>query len=151
MTRMLATAALRSAVARADQVFERRLPKPATLCMHCDGGGLHSPDRERLDAILLAHRSHRLTLPVEAVARLSLGHGSAMVHQSLRRFAWFVPPLLAAALEPNEFVAGLTRFATLAEEARRDAASFIATEVECLAGFFAASLDAILGEAALDR
>jgi hypothetical protein len=120
-----ATAALRVAVARADQVFEERLSRPATLCMHCDGGGLHSPDRERLDAILLAHRSHRLTLPVEAVARLGLGHGSAMVHQSLRRFAWFVPPLLAATLEPDNFAVGLTRFAVLAEEARRDAAESV--------------------------
>jgi hypothetical protein len=145
------SAALKAAVVRADDVFEKKLARPATLCMHCDSGGRHSPDRLRLDAILLAHRAHRLTVPVAALDHLQLGHGSAMVHQSLRRFAWFVPPLLAVTLEPDSFVAGLSRLGELAEEARRDDASFTAAEVECLAQFFSAALASITEDGPVDE
>lgn len=152
---MKSTPARKTAVAEADAVFEKTLKKPQSLCMYCED----EPEaRDRLELLLKPHRAHRLGLPVHELDELSLGHGSVMVHQSFRRFAWFVPPLLAATLAAGEFIRGMRRLTDLAQEAglvgsyqgSQPPDSFTPLERKCLAQFFAATLAALIRETPLD-
>jgi len=51
---------------------------------------------------------------------LPSSRSSALVHGSVRRLAWFVPPLLAAAVESDDFAGPLRKLAALAVEARAE-------------------------------
>ena len=152
---MKPTVALKASVVEADTVFEKKLQKPESLCMYCED---LSAERDQIEVLLKPHRAHRLGLPVQGLAKMSLGHGSVLVHGSLRRFAWFVPSLLAATLEAGEFIDGMLRLADLAREALRadsgkgaqPPASFTPSERTCLAQFFAATLAALILDTSLD-
>jgi hypothetical protein len=118
--RAFAQAAL--ALDAVDAAFEKHLRKPEELCAGCAFSKRGEPEVEaafqRFDAVVRAHRARRLELPVRAIWDESFGHGSALVHCSVRRFAWFLPALLAAALEAD-FAGTLARTASLALEAWR--------------------------------
>lgn len=81
--------------------------------MYCES---RSEERERYEAVLRAHRAHRLTLPWRMLEWSSLGHGSILVHGDLRRLAWFVPSILASVLDGD--IEALHVLARLVDEAR---------------------------------
>jgi hypothetical protein len=118
---MLASSELIAALRAVDATFEKRLEKLATLCSCCTFSKHEEPEVakrfERFDAIVRQHRRRRLELPVRAVWDESFGHGSALVHASARRLAWFVPSILAASLDGGDFVEVMRRLGEAACEA----------------------------------
>jgi hypothetical protein len=124
----LAASRLRTALEQADAVFEPRLRKPEQLCVSCAYSKRGEPEvaagEARFAATIREYRRRRLELPVDAVLVHSFGHGPAVVHASLRRFAWFVPSFLASSLEPGQLSPRLNALAELVDDARRAEASY---------------------------
>lgn len=116
-------ALLQRRLAELDAAFPARLEDAEALCACCEGPAFEEPE-QRVRSIVRACKGRRLELPVQALLRESLGHGSAMVHGSLRRFAFFLPALIAAWLRhPPEVsledVVLLVQEAEAAEATRR--------------------------------
>lgn len=126
---------LRAELSRLLDVFPQQLSKapPETIF-----------DREELarneqfDAILRAHRKHRLDLPIEALRR-----SGAPTHNfdsmPPRRLAWFVPSLLASWLDP-----AVSFSISDLEEVCAGNTEFSEPESEALAAFFETALAAAL-------
>lgn len=137
-----------------DATFERHLQKPEPLCVSCAFSKREEPnaaaDFERFEGIVRAYRRRRLELPVRAIWDESFGHGSALVHASVRRLAWFVPSILAASLAEG-FAEALRRLAGWSLEAmegeRTHHASaprdLLPSERQALDGFWVAAVRAI--------
>lgn len=115
---MRASPELRAALARVDEAFDRKLPPFEALCGECVLTTNEEPRLESFEAVIRTYRARRLELPIRMIWGESFGHGSALVHGSLRRFAWFVPALFATALEDGQLARVLGVVADLAEEAR---------------------------------
>lgn len=97
-------AELTRALEHADRVFQPHYRAPVPLCMHCDftpKGLAESPAMQRFDAIVRAHRSRRLEMPIAMIWDTALGHTRGIFHNDLRRLAWFVPPMLVAMLDDD--------------------------------------------------
>ena len=134
-------AALREALVGLLAVFPEHLPKrhhpegfePAELLRN-----------DRFDAIVRAHRNERLALPIEALRSTGAPH-DAFDRMPARRFAWFVPSLLASWLDgaPSR-----TRDRFGANEIEAVAAgvdvAWTDEEAAALEAFFVLALDAAL-------
>jgi hypothetical protein len=131
-----------------EAAFPSRLEPAHDLCMHCDEhiAAIRTFDRHVRDAPRTA---------LQEASRLSFGHGSALVHESLRRFAWFVPSLLSMCLDPSsegqepwspDDVRRLVSEAQSVESVKKPdgRSTWTAAEHEAIRDVFAAALSAFL-------
>jgi hypothetical protein len=137
-------------LAELDAAFPARLESAEALCVCCEGPAFEEPE-QRVRSIVRAWKGRRLELPVQALLRESLGHGSAMVHCSLRRLACFLPALIAAWLRhPPEVSLGEVVLLIQEAEAgeatyrRQSPACWSAGERDALTAIFLAVLRAQL-------
>ncbi len=131
---------LRAACEELDRVFPRIVPRTPQLCVNCS-----ETEGKDFDALVARFRKRRLEMPIEALERASLGHGSPFIHRSRARFAYFVPPLLCHWMSDRS-AHRLDELLQLAEEARSielDALSERWNDAEmcALSEFFRLSLD----------
>lgn len=136
---------VREALAHVDRAFPQHLEAARVP------GLLYPEDverNERLDAIVRSHEAPRLAFDTSV---LQGGEGGDHASMQLRRFAWFVPALLASWLESRPLppfarlhghvIQSMLEEATIAEE---DDASWQPREAVALASFFDAALVAAL-------
>ena len=122
---MRATSSVLDALRAVDESFEKRLGKLDELCSFCGASRHAEPglaaQRDRFDSVIREHRRRRLDLPVHEIWDESFGHGSALVHGSLRRLAWFIPSILSASLhlDSSEALRGLAGLVLEAREGER--------------------------------
>jgi hypothetical protein len=106
----------------------------------------------RVDGIVRAWKKRRLELPLEALGGFGTTANAVFVRYSLRRFAFFVPTLLAAWTAPSgvvetSWLCGLVGAARHDEELVRHEATrtWTGDELSALETFFDAALAAALG------
>lgn len=137
-------AALRAALQHLLEVFPEHLPKPHHRAWPEARDMVRN---EQFDAILAAHRRDRLGLPIEAL-RATGGphHGFELLHP--RRFAWFVPSILASWLDGapsrDNDAFGAAEIEAIAAGVADDDWGWSSDEDEALADYFARALDAAL-------
>lgn len=150
---MLASRELLDALQAVDAGFQGHLGKPDQLCVNCGlskRGGPGGAQFARFEGIVRDYRRRRLELPVQTIWDESFGHGSALVHGSLRRLTWFVPSILAASVA-GDFAETLRKMAgssleglagerTYHAHAPRD---FLPSERRALDGFLVAAVRSI--------
>ena len=140
-------AALRAALASVVEAFPTHLAKPRPPTWF-EASELARNDQ--FDAILRAHKSDRLALPIQALrATGSPYHGFDLMHA--RRLAWFVPSLLASWLDRapgrGEHPFGASDIEEIVGDATsEDGDEWTGTDEEsaALAAFFDTALDAAL-------
>lgn len=135
-------AALRSSLEALLVVFPAHLSKPpAAITFDAESRA----GDELFEAIVRAHKRDRLGLPVQALRAANAG-GHGFTRMPLRRFAWFVPSLLAAWLTRtarDEALGTDTLVAMLDDLAANDPdEGWTDDEAAALEGFFAAALAA---------
>ena len=141
-----------AALAEADRTFQRYYRPPVPLCMYCDfspKGLAESLEMQRFFAIVRDYRNRRLEMPIATIWDTSLGHTRGIFHNDIRRLAWFVPPILAAMLDPDLRAAALAALAAAGKETTEigsfesrpsDPPWFTSAELTALDDFLAALL-----------
>lgn len=130
---------LRNACEELDRVFPRVVPRTPQLCVNCS-----EAEGKDFDALVARFRKRRLEMPIEALERASLGHGSPFVHRSRARFSYFIPALLCRWISDSN-IHWLDELQRIAEEARSidiDSPSerWSGAEICALSAFFRLSL-----------
>jgi hypothetical protein len=151
---MVASQELLDALQAVDAAFQSHLGKPDQLCVNCGFSKRGEPEVAgqfaRFEGIVREYRRRRLELPVQTIWDESFGHGSALVHGSVRRLTWFVPSILAASLAGG-FAETLRRLAGFSLEAVEGERTYhadsprdlIPSERRALEGFLVAAVRSI--------
>ena len=152
-------AALERAVRLLESAFPTKLAAGHGGCMHCNNPTAEEKaERERFYTAIRSHKGPRACLPVQTLSQIHLGHGPAIIHGSFRRFAYFVPALLADLVsEDTEDAASPRgspqRVASLFQEAiaaghingEDTERPWTPAEVDTLSDFFATALSTRIG------